>query len=187
MEMMTVCVGDSKIKPKEIKMKSRAIILDDFGRILIGNYGGVYLLPGGSTDDCESPNETIIRELKEEVGLEFEELTPFMKMEYYQNNYPKREGNVIDRLLITYFYIGNEKYAIKHERELTEKEISDGFTLKFYDVDDIDKILEQDRSLNPRKEYFNQELRMVINQYKEWKLFNEVKSEKIKKRILGIE
>ena len=170
MKISTVYIGDSRIKPEEIKMKSRAIITNNQGKILIGNYGGVYLLPGGSIDDGENPNDTITRELKEETGFEFKKLEPFIKIKHYQNDYPKREGAIINRLIITYFYIGNERNAIRHENKLTEKEIKDGFELKYYDVEDIDKILEQDKTQNPRRKYFNQELRTIIDYYKREKI-----------------
>ena len=72
------------------------------------------------------------------------------------------------------------------KKKLKEKEIRDGFVLKYYDVEDIDKILEQDKGLNSRMKYFNQELKMIIDYYKKIRSFNEIKSGKVNKRILEI-
>lgn len=174
MKILTTDIGETIQNPDEIKMKSRAIITDNEGKILIGNYGGVYLLPGGSIDDGENPNDTIIRELREETGLEFQELEPFAKIRYFQNRYPTREGRTINRLLITYYYIGREKDAIKHDRKLTEKEIKDGFELKYYNIYDIERILEQNETQNPRSEYFNKEIRTVIEHYRKIKLLSDI-------------
>ena len=174
MKILTSDIGDKIKNPEEIKMKSRAIIIDNYGKILIANYGGVYLFPGGSIDDGENPNETIIRELKEETGLGFQELQPFKKIRYFQNNYPTREGNKINRLLITYYYIGREKDAIKYDKKLTEKEINDGFELKYYDIEEIEQILDENKTQNPRNEYFNKEMKTVIELYRKEKLLSDI-------------
>lgn len=174
MKILTTDIGEIIQNPDEIKMKSRAIITDNEGKILIGNYGGVYLLPGGSIDTGENPNDTILRELREETGLEFQQLEPFAKIRYFQNRYPTREGRTINRLLITYYYIGIEKDAIKHDRKLTEKEIKDGFELKYYSVEEIGRMLEQNRTENPRNEYFNKEIKTIIEQYKKEKMLSDV-------------
>jgi len=129
MKILTTDIGETIQNLDEIKMKSRAIITNKEGNILIANYGGVYLLPGGSIDENEVPNDTIIRELREETGLEFQQLEPFAKIRYFQNSYPTREGRTINRLVVTYYYIGRANDAIKHERQLTEKETKDGFEL----------------------------------------------------------
>ncbi len=170
--MKVLSIGETIQNPNEVKMKSRAIIIDNKGKILIANYGGVYLLPGGSIDEGENPNDTIIRELKEEAGLEFQQLEPFAKIRYFQNRYPTREGRTIDRLLITYYYIGSEKDAIKYHRELTEKEIKDGFELKYRSIEEIERMLSENETQNPRKKYFNKEIRTVIEYYKREKMKN---------------
>jgi len=174
MKILTTGIGETIENPDEIKMKSRAIITDNEGKILIGNYGGVYLLPGGSINDGENPNDAIIRELREETGFEFQQLEPFTKIRHFQNSYPTRDGRTIDILLITYYYIGREKDAIKHDRKLTEKEIRDGFELKYYNIDEIEKILEQNETQNPRSEYFTEEIRTVSEHYRKEKLLSDV-------------
>lgn len=179
MKIKNINVGNENIKPEEITRKSRAIITDNQGRILIGNYGGVYLLPGGSIDKKENPNEAIIRELKEEVGLKLSKLTPFIKMKYYQSNYPKRDEKIINRLVINYIYIGKETDGVKCKTNLTEKEKKDKFSLKYYSLEEIDKILEE-KNENPRAKYFNEELRIIINKYKEEKILKEPKKKILK-------
>lgn len=174
MEFTNISVGDNKSIPDEIKIKSRAIITDSDGKILVGNYGGVYLLPGGSMDKDENPDETIIRELSEEAGLKFEKLDPFIKMEIFQNNYPTRSGKTINRLIINYYYIGKEADASKHKVHLTDKEIKDKFSLKYYSIHEIEEILDADNFENPRGKYFNEELRIIIDEYKKYKN-NEIK------------
>ena len=42
----------------------------------------------------------------------------------------------------------------------------DGFELKFYSISEIEKILEENETKNPRNSYFNIEMKKIINYYK---------------------
>ena len=53
---------------------------DDSGRVLLvkqigGPYAGAWLLPGGGVDEGESVEEGLRREMREETGLELDEVT----------------------------------------------------------------------------------------------------------------
>lgn len=150
------------------QIKSRALLTNTKGEILIAKYGDVFLLPGGGVEDGETPEITICRELREEVGVEFEleQLQPFAKIRYFQPGYPNRNGSREDRILVTYYYIG-EIEKISAERCLTDKEIRDGFDVQFYSLEQISEIIKNSNSKNPRREYFNKELIEIINYYKQ--------------------
>lgn len=181
MKMLEKNLGGSVEEIYEIKTKSRSVIVNESGKILVANYGGVYLFPGGSVEEGENPLDTIIRELKEETGFSLQQMECFLKVNYFQNRYPTRDGRVINRLLITYYYIGYEAGAIKCERKLTEKEIKDGFELKYYSIEEIEQMLLQNKTDNPRCEYFDKEMKLVIDNYK--KLDDKIY--KVKKRSLN--
>ena len=76
----------------EYNTKARAILINNNNEILIGNYGGTYLLPGGSIDYNEDIINGLTRELKEETGIDYkeEELISICHLDYYQKNYPKK-------------------------------------------------------------------------------------------------
>ena len=90
----TIIINDENMHEEPInkKMKSRAILINSKNELLVANYGGVFLLPGGSIDEGENPSSAIIRELKEEIGISFkiEQLKPFAKIRYFQPDYPER-------------------------------------------------------------------------------------------------
>ena len=67
---------------------SMGIILDSEGKILIAqrnlqkNFGGMWEFPGGKQEYNESPEQTLIRELKEELSIEVEVLRSFPPYDY---------------------------------------------------------------------------------------------------------
>ena len=67
---------------------SMGIILDSKGKILIAqrnlqkNFGGMWEFPGGKQEAKESPEQALIRELKEELSIEVEVLRSFPPYDY---------------------------------------------------------------------------------------------------------
>ena len=156
--METLTINEYNLKDSDINEysnKVRAILLID-DKILVSHYGGVVLLPGGSIDNSESDKEAIIRELKEETGIMYniDELKEFICINYYQYNYPTREGKTINRLSNTKYYIGKYKGFDLDNVNRTEKEIIDNFTLELVKLDEL---LNKTLSDNPRKEFFDRE------------------------------
>lgn len=157
-----------QVEPSIKKIKSRALLFNSSNEILIANYGGVFLLPGGSVEKGENPNLAIVREIKEETGIDkkIEDLKPFLKLRYYQTDYPERNGQKTDRLLVTYYYLGNVESFSMENNHLSQKEKKDGFELKFYSLDEIKKLVNNNDFNNPRKKYFDKELEVIIEQYR---------------------
>ena len=67
---------------------SMGIILDSEGKILIAqrnlqkNFGGMWEFPGGKQEVGESPEDALIRELKEELSIDVEVLQSFSPYDY---------------------------------------------------------------------------------------------------------
>ena len=52
--------------------KVRGLIFNKKGEVLLCNYAGVYLLPGGSIEQGETITQAFLREAKEETGIDLE-------------------------------------------------------------------------------------------------------------------
>lgn len=161
----------------EYNSKVRAILINEENKILVCNYGKVYLLPGGSVDQNEELNDAITRELKEELGTEYkpEELDCFLIMNYYQRNYPKRDGTVLNRLIKSYYYIGRLKPIIKDNQHLTEKEKKGNFKLELINLEDLEIVILNNNNNNPRNIYFQKELLTVFEYLKNIQIKSKTK------------
>lgn len=167
---MSIKINDDNLQISDIEetnIKARALLINDNNELLVANYGGIYLLPGGKLDHNENTVEALTRELKEETGIIYDEkeLKYLCTIDYYQKNYPKRNNTIKNRLIKTYYYIGKTKDATQGNQELTEKEIKGNFKLEYISLNQIEKIIIKSNTSNPRSIYFQKELLKVIEYY----------------------
>ena len=177
---MKIIINDKNIKEEEIieiKEKVRSLILTDDNKLLIANYAGVILLPGGKIDNNESVKKALIRELQEELGIIYteEELEYLLTLEYYQDNYPKVNSNNINRKVTTYYYLTKFKAIVNDNQILSEREKNNNFYLELISLEELKERLNKENN-NPRSYYFNRELNLVIDNY-----FNRNKVKKLVK------
>lgn len=168
---MEIVINESNLKDSDINdfsYKARALLIDSQNRILVANYADVYLLPGGKIDSDDTAIAAAIRELQEELGTTYveDELTYFAEIDYYQENYLKRDGKTTNRLVKTTYFIGEYKDINIRAQSLTEKEKSAGFSLELIDLDEIENIIMNFESTNPRNKYFQKELLVILELYK---------------------
>ena len=169
---MKLTINQYNLKDSDINeynIKVRAILINDKNEILVGNYSGTYLLPGGSINPNEDISNALIRELKEETGIDYkeEELISICHLDYYQKDYPKRDGTIKNRLITTYYYIGTYKDISTSNQNLTENEQKGNFKLELISLEKLTNIIINNKNNNPRNIYFQKELLMVIKFYKE--------------------
>ena len=161
--MNLIVINDDNLSDNDIHKignKVRAILLLD-NKILVSHYGGVILLPGGSIDKGETIDDAIIRELQEETGIIYDlnQLKKILTIKYYQSNYPTRNNEVMNRLMITHYYLGQFKGIDLNNIKRTEQEIKDNFNLELINLNDL---LLSEVSNNPRKKYFDRENKEIF-------------------------
>lgn len=166
--MEKIIINEDDLKENQIdkiNIKVRALLVLK-KQLLICNYGGVVMFPGGKIDKGETNIQGLIRELKEETGILYseDELSELFLLEYYQHNYLTRENTVLNRLSRIYFYYGTFKGIDNSNKKMTEKEIKDDFSLELVDIDDINNHL-CDKS-NPRSKFFDRELTEAVDYYR---------------------
>lgn len=171
---MKIIINEENLKKNDIEefnIKARAILLNEKEELLIGNYGGTYLLPGGKIDKNEKIIDGLLRELEEETGTYYndKEVNYLCTIEYFQKNYPKRNGKTQNRLITTHYYIGEYKEISLDKIKLTENEQNGNFKLELIPLNELENILMENKNNNPRNIYFQKELLAVIDFYKKTK------------------
>jgi len=154
----------------EINFKNRLIIMNDKGEILLENYAGVFLLPGGKKEKGESDISGLVREIKEETGIDIshDEVKLLLKANMYVRDYPKINGlGNVNRLSKTnYFYLMSNKKINEVEAKFDVNEKKYGLTMKFVDINKVAELIKSNPSLNSRKKYFDEELLRVLEEFK---------------------
>ena len=168
-KMGIVSINESNLTDSQLDIinnKVRAILVKN-DKVLVANYGGIMLFPGGKVDKGENLEEALVRELFEETGIKYNinEFRKLLILKYYQHNYHDRGNNVVDRLITTYYYIGNFNGIDLSNTKRTEKEKKDNFYLELVEIKEILELLKKGK-YNPRKEYFDREIEEVIKVYK---------------------
>ena len=134
-------------------------------KILVCNYAGFYMLPGGKVDGCETYEEAIIREIKEETGntLSSNELKPFISVDNYQKNYLSRSNpKPINKRTTTIYFELPEKLII-HGSSLSPLEKKDNMRTFYMDIDELKSLLSSE--VRPKHRVFASELLAIINEY----------------------
>lgn len=169
---MDLIINDAKLQVKEIdefNTKVRALLITEDNQVLVANYGGVLLLPGGSVEPREPIVKAIIRELKEETGRDYKakEFRYLTCLEYFQKNYPKRDGSYQNRLIKTYYFVVDYKEPLKGAQSLSESEQRGNFKLQLVPLNELEKLNSVNNTDNPRNIYFQKELSVIIKFYKD--------------------
>ena len=168
---MSIVINEDNLQLPEIeehKTKVRAFLVDSNDNVLVANYGDVFLLPGGSVDEGENLESATIRELHEETGADYssEDLDYLDVVEYYQKDYPKREGITQNRLVKTHYYVAGYKGLTRDNQTLTEKEQKDNFRLELIPLRELEERILSSKSNNPRSNYFAKELLAILEAYR---------------------
>jgi len=169
--MKQIIMNPHNLNDNEVleKTKSRALLFNGNNKLLIIKYSNLYMLPGGKLEKGEAPKESLIREIEEELGTTMSEdsLEPFMTLTYYQKDFPTREGNVVNRKIITHYYTGFLDMDLNNKKtNLSEQEQKENFDANYINIDELEDILLKYQTTNPRNPYFVTELLTVLYEIK---------------------
>lgn len=166
--MKIVINPDNLIKDENCQVfrKVRAIVENENGEFAISNEGGKYIFPGGKCENGETNLQAIIRELKEEMGIDFKEyqFNEILQLDtLYKDFYDYRSDSLKPRYTSTiYYYVKCFEKIDINNMNLTSGEISQGFKIIFTDKETLVRLLSEDHSLARNGKFFDEENRIVI-------------------------
>ena len=104
--MKQIFINESSLSEKELDfsvIRVKALIINSRKEILLAHNNGTYQFPGGHKEDNETLDDCIVREVKEETGIDINlTVGPFMQIVTYDSNYFGTNKKVCNKI---YYYV----------------------------------------------------------------------------------
>lgn len=141
--------------------RSKAIITNKNGDILLCCSNNNYHLPGGHVEEKETFEECLVREIKEEVGaiIEKKEREEILSITHYSKNYP--EENINTKTIEHYYEVEDEIKPNIKKTFLTEDEKKGEFTLVWVSKNKILEFLNESKKTCTREGVINDTIEAV--------------------------
>ena len=166
--MKEIIINDNNLTHQDIDMevtRVKGLILNSQGKILMAHNNNTYQLPGGHVDEGESIDECIIREIKEETGIDLEVTEgPFMSIVTYDNDYFGTGKKVLSS--IYYYRFFTDEVPNIEETHYDELELATDFNLFYINFSDFDNFLQKNIESGEIDENIGRELQYVYQEYK---------------------
>ena len=131
---------DSDMEDSVVRVKG--LIINSRGKILLAHNNNTYQFPGGHVDDGETNDECIVREIKEETGIDVEiKEQPFLCIKTYDNNYFGTGKKVLNS--IYYYRFFTDDMPNFQETHYDELELATDFNLFYVVFADLENFLKK--------------------------------------------
>lgn len=148
---------------KEV-IRVKGLIINSKGKILIAHNNNTYQLPGGHKDDEETIDECIVREIKEETGIDLEVTEgPFMSIVTYDHDYFGTGKKVLSSIYYYRFFSDEEPDLA--ETKYDELELATDFNLFYVNFSDFDSFLQKSIDEGSIDKNIGREMLYVFSEY----------------------
>lgn len=146
--MKKIVINDSNLEDKDIDysvIRVKALVVNDEGKLILAHNNGTFQFPGGHLEEDEDLKDALIREVKEETGINNMKVRDsFLQIVTYDDNYFDSGKHVINK--IYYYKIETNDKPDFNNTSYDEIESSTPFNLYYLDdyklTDFINKKLE---------------------------------------------
>jgi 8-oxo-dGTP pyrophosphatase MutT (NUDIX family) len=149
----------------EVIVRTKGLIINDNDEITLGYCDGTYQFPGGHLEENEKLSDCLLREIKEETGIEIKDakMKPFQKITHYTKNYHNSGKNRQNEI---YYYIvrTNTKFDLDNT-SFDEEEQRKGFTVKTIPLSSLEKTLNDSVIEKPKNAVIVEEMLDVYKEY----------------------
>lgn len=167
--MEKILINEDNLEEKDIhgeEIRVKAFIKNSDDELLVIHNNKTYQLPGGHNVEGETLQESLMREIKEETGLDIEiNQEPFMEIVEYNKNFLNTGYNISNT--IYYFELETDELPEFSKLNLTELEKRTELKINYIKLDDIEKFIEESKNNKMMNEVIAYELVKVIKTYKE--------------------
>lgn len=144
----------------------KALMINSKNEILLGLAYNEYQFPGGHLEKNEKPEDGMIREIKEETGIDVnkDELIPFMMLKHLSKNYFNSGKNRCNTII--YYVVKTDKRININDTAYTNYEKEGEFSLHYYKLDEVEELLIDHSSKNPKFKGIAYEMLQVLYEYR---------------------
>lgn len=150
----------------------KALMINSDNKILLGYSYDTYQFPGGHLEKDEDPIEGLIREIKEETGIEINKdiIHPFMMLRHLSRNYFNKGKNRCNKII--YYIIKTDEKINMDNTNYTDYEKEGDFRLMYLNLDEVEETLIDHSNKYPDYKSIAYEMLQVLFEYNN-STFNE--------------
>lgn len=153
----------NEIEVDETVIRIKAVIINSKNELMLGYCDKTYQFPGGHLEDNETLEEGLVREVKEETGIDISgySLKPFVKTVYYTRNYRNTGKNRKNEI---YFYkINTDENWNPNNMNLDQYEKENNYTIKMIPLKEVKSVLNNSIKDKPINEIIVREMFAVLD------------------------
>ncbi len=149
----------------EVVIRVKALIINSKDEITLGYCFKTYQFPGGHLESGEKLDDGLIREVREETGIELKKPIPepFQKTTYYTKNYRGTDKNREND--IYYYVIRTDELFNMDNTSLDPGETEGNYKCVIIPMDKINEVLINSIPDNPYNEVIVAEMLLVLEEY----------------------
>jgi ADP-ribose pyrophosphatase YjhB (NUDIX family) len=173
--MKQIIINDNNIYEEEIEryvVRVKGLLINSEGKILLAHNNNTYQFPGGHKEDDETVDECIVREIKDETGIDVRiDEDAFLNIVTYDDNYFGTGKKVCNS--IYYYRFFTDQKPNFNETHYDELELESDFNLFYVNFSDLGNFLKKSISNGSIDSNIGREMLYVYDEYN--KVFGGIK------------
>ena len=165
--MKQIFINEDDLREEDLEgtvIRIKAMIINSNKEILLAHNNGTYQFPGGHKEEDEAMDDTLLREVKEETGIDVSlDVGPFMQIVTYDSNYFGTGRKMCSK--IYYYVIHTDEVPNYAETNYDELECQTDFNLMYTDVIGLSSFLDEAVEEGTMDPNICREMKLVAEEY----------------------
>lgn len=167
--MREIIINENLLNENDIneeKTRVKCLLINSENKLILGFCNNRFQFPGGHLKENESLSKGLIREIKEETGIEIEnkDYDPYLKIIYYINNYHNQNINI--KNIIYYYFVKTDDKINPMNTNFDKEEIAGRYELRIIDINDAIMYLQNNLNDDIKGNNIIYEMITAIEEYK---------------------